>query len=132
MTYSKILLSTVCVLLISGCQYTVSKQFNANETATDWIGESPIALMEAKGNPTQVFNNEGLQYLIYMTADNLTFGDNTDNTETGKFTVKNGYPQAVPTGSNFCQQTYIVENGVIINAEQQGAGCVKVSDIRPD
>ncbi len=123
--------SLLVFVLLCGCQTSLSKQFNVDEIPQDWIGQTPIALMSAKGNPSQVINNNGYQYIIYMTGDNITFGNNEGDTPTGTFNMVDGYPQAQPFGNHFCQQTYIVQNGIITNAKQQGNGCSNVSDKTP-
>ncbi len=123
--------SAVLMCFLFGCQSVFTEKFNAAENPDDWIGQSPIALMSAKGNPTQVINDEGYQYIIYMTGDNISFGNNEGDTPAGNFTIVNGYPQAESIGNNFCQQTYFAQNGVIVKAQQQGNGCINVSDSAP-
>ncbi len=127
----KTLCSGILFLLVTGCQTGFTERFIAKESPTNWVGESPIVLMQAKGNPTQVINNEGYQYIIYMTSDNVSFGNNEGEVSAGNFTIKNGYPQAQPIGSHFCQQTYIAQDGIIIKAEQRGTGCINVTDKAP-
>lgn len=87
--------------LLSACQWGITERFNAKETPQDWIGEGPIALISAQGNPTQVINNNGTQYIIYISK----------------------------TGD--CQTIYTVQNGIIENAQQQGNACNTIQDAAP-
>ena len=111
------------LVLLAACQSGITDSFNAEEKATDWIGENPVVLINAWGMPTQVINEDGRQYLIYMSADNISFGDEVGEVGTGPLKMINGYPQATPVGKLFCQTTFVVENGEIINALWQGDGC---------
>lgn len=109
--------------LVTACQVGTTKAFNASNTPSDWVGQTPISLLEEWGNPTQVINNEGYQYLIYMRAQNITFGDNEGEVGVGPLQIINGYPQATPVGNLFCQTTFIVQTGIITQALWQGDGC---------
>ena len=112
------------VLALTACnQGGITETFHADNTPADWVGESPTALINAWGTPTQVMNNEGYQYLIYMRAENITFGENEGEVGVGEMTIINGYPQASPQGNLFCQTTFVVQSGIIKKALWQGDGC---------
>ena len=120
----KICIITLFITLILGaCQYDIHKAFTAQEKPTDWIGESPVVLVNAWGKPTQVINNNNYQYLIYMSAENLSFGNEADETNIGELQMINGYPQAKPQGRLFCQTTFVVYQCKITKALWQGDGC---------
>lgn len=125
-------LGTIICISISACQSGSVEQFSAKETPTDWIGETPVALISAKGSPTQIINTNGTQYLIYMTADGVTFGESAGETTPGNFIMSNGFPRSSFTGVPFCQKTFIVENGLIVRAEQQGTACATTTDAAPN
>ncbi len=123
--------AVICVS-ISACQSGYVEQFSAKQTPTDWIGETPVTLISAKGSPTQIINTNGTQYLIYMTADGITFGQGAGEITPGNFTMNNGFPRSSLTGIPFCQKTFIVENGLIVRAEQQGPACTTTTDAAPN
>lgn len=110
-------------VLVASCQSGTTRVFNGSNTPSDWIGETPTALMEEWGDPTQVINNNGYQYLIYMRAQNITFGDDEGQVGIGPLQMIDGYPQAIPVGNLFCQTTFVVQSGEIIKALWQGDGC---------
>ncbi len=111
-------------LALTACNSNgITETFNANENPSNWVGESPMALMNAWGSPTQVINNDGFQYLIYMNAENLTFGDEEGDVGVGPMTLIDGYPQAAPQGKLFCQTTFVVHSDTVIKALWQGDGC---------
>lgn len=120
----KFYIITLCgFTLLSACQNDIHKVFTAQEKPSDWIGESPITLINAWGKPTQIINNDDYLYLIYMSADNLVFGDDAGETNVGEFDMTNGYPQATPQGRFFCQTTFVVYQGKITKTLWQGNGC---------
>ena len=118
-----ILLFSSALALTACNQGGITETFHATGSPSDWIGESPTALINAWGTPTQVINNEGYQYLIYMRAENITFGDDEGEVGVGPMTMINGYPQASPQGNLFCQTTFVVQSGIIQKALWQGDGC---------
>lgn len=120
----KICIIICCSLvLLNACQYDIHKDFVAQEKPTDWIGESPVTLVNAWGKPTQIINNGDYQYLIYMSAENLAFGTDEGETNVGELQMIDGYPQATPQGRLFCQTTFVVYQGKITKALWQGDGC---------
>lgn len=110
-------------VVLASCQSGSSTVFNASNTPSDWVGETPAALISSWGNPTQVINNNGYQYFIYMRAENIIFGDDEGQAGVGPLQMINGIPQATPVGNLFCQTTFVVEAGQIVKALWQGDGC---------
>lgn len=128
--YSFLLICFMSCFSLCGCQSGLVEKFSAHEIPSDWIGETPIALISSKGSPTQIINANGMQYLIYMTAKSTTFGESEGEISPGQFTMnESGFPRSSSINMPYCQMTFIVENGLIVRAEEQGTACSTVPDM---
>lgn len=104
-------------MILTACQESITEQFSGNETPEDWIGETPIALISEKGSPSQVINNNGMQYLIYTLINGQPL--NTSNPNNSTLNFENSARWNMP----FCEIIFTVQNGLISEVSQKGSSC---------
>ncbi len=114
---ARLLMLFLSGMILTACQESITEQFSGNETPKDWIGETPVALISEKGSPSQVINNNGMQYLIYTLINGQPI--NTSNSNGANLNFENSARWNMP----FCEIVFTIQNGLISQVEQKGNSC---------
>lgn len=117
----KKLFSIWCLLLLIACATEANFQASLNKT----MGWSERQLVDKLGIPHRTYQLENVKYFTYEYSASRYVPQNQSSyiNGYGNYATANTYSYGGYTVRNFCNVTFMIERGVVVNWKYEGNGC---------